>query len=205
MNKFPQKFWNWAFEQRGALVADMLNSVEMSHEKLFLGFTRHTPAIITNGPAGLNSSIKGMGFVPKDEYLDETLDILLEHVNSKYDDSYSLRGLQILHDTIWSRPEIISKNHLSTIELAKKNTWTNLNDNDTVTILYYGPPMLSFELRGKAEIHTEGKYHKFVNALHDSYHKPDPSLWDNQPIYIFKINEMFDKSASKGGFNTKIM
>jgi hypothetical protein len=35
-----------------------------SHE-IFLGFTRHNPAVVSSGREGLNASIKGVGYIPK--------------------------------------------------------------------------------------------------------------------------------------------
>ena len=69
-----ESFFNWAFKTRANTVARLCNHEEMSPEKVFLSFCSHDPAFISHGPEGLNASIKGIGFMPKREYLEETLE-----------------------------------------------------------------------------------------------------------------------------------
>lgn len=69
-----QRFFDWAFKARAKHVIDMYNGVMESKEKLFLNFCSHEPAFVSYGPAGINASVKGVGFLPKDEYLEETLE-----------------------------------------------------------------------------------------------------------------------------------
>ena len=65
-------------------------------------------------------------------------------------------------------------------------------------------------LRGKMEIIDEcetGKreiYQQFINAQHDVYHTPDTSIWLTRPAYLFHIEEIYDNSASRDGFGTKM-
>ncbi|MFA5289658.1 MAG: hypothetical protein WC351_01285, partial [Candidatus Izemoplasmatales bacterium] len=61
--KTAESFFNWAFRTRANTVIKILNKEEMSQEKVFLSFCSHDPALVSYGPAGLNASIKGIGFM----------------------------------------------------------------------------------------------------------------------------------------------
>ena len=67
--KTAESFFKWAYDTRGKTVMALNNGEEISKEKMFLSFCSHDPAFVSNGPAGLNASIKGIGFLPKPEYL----------------------------------------------------------------------------------------------------------------------------------------
>ncbi|MEM4704630.1 MAG: hypothetical protein QXJ02_06155 [Candidatus Bathyarchaeia archaeon] len=101
---------------------------------------------------------------------------------------------------------------MATIELAlskpnsSKHTWQIVQHNQTACLLFYQPPTVSFELHGKIEIHENDAYHKFVNLVHDSFHYAPPERRSNgrKPVYLFNVEEVYDNSASKEGFGTKI-
>ena len=196
----------WAYEGRRKLVQSIVSGEKVSQESIFLGFTRHSPAVITDGPAGLNGSIKGVGFIPKSEYIDNILAQFIKHINSGYGEGYSQRGLTLLVKLIWSdeAKERIDFTKLVTLELAKSHTWVNIQNSSRATLLFFEPPVTSFELRCSAEIHTDDIIHRFVNAQHDVYHKPDISAWGSRPAYLFRIEEIYDNSATQTGFGTRI-
>jgi hypothetical protein len=212
--KTAESFFNWAFKTRANTVIKLYEGEEMSREKIFLSFCSHNPALVSNGPDGLNASIKGVGFLPKPEYLEETLAAYIEHIKS-YDGNdaeYSKRGLAVLVKYLYS-PEAhhrIDFTRLASLEMAKKHSWNNYLANPEATLIYYQPPMISYELRGKMEIHDEvmsGKreiYQQFINAQHDVYHRPDMSRWLKYPAYIFRIEEVWDNCATKEGFGTQL-
>lgn len=202
-------FFKWAFGTRANNVISLSNGENISMEKLFLSFTSHSPALVTHGPAGLNASIKGIGFVPKREYMEEILEKYLRHINSYLpeDKEYSNRGLKLLAQEIYA-PEMkhrIDFSIITTLELAKNHTWENIQVNKEATYIFYQPPMISYELRGKITIDDDGIYKKFINAQHDVYHFPKKDEWDNRPALIFQIEEVYDNSANKNGFGTKLV
>ena len=201
-----ERFLKWAYDKRANLVRRQVEGENLHPREIFLGFTTHTPAIITHGSAGLNGSIKGIGFLPREEFIDEILSIYMEHIGTAEEPRYADRGLKILYEQMWSpkAKRRIDFSILGTLELAKAHTWTNIQENPNVTLLFYEPPVISFEVRTIAEIHNDGKYHRFLNAQHDMFHHPNQSSWKNKPAYIFKIKEIFDNSASKAGFGTPI-
>lgn len=205
--KLPEKFHNWAYQQRAEMVQKMAKGEKINPQELFLGFTRHTPVFISHGSAGLNGSVKGIGFFPQQNYMSAILADYLEHINKGWRDGYSEEGIQLLLKHMWGA-ECSSKidfSILGSLEMAFKHSWANYQENNDVTLLYYHPPAISFEVRGKIEIHTEGIYHQFINAQHDVYHKPNPDIWSKRAAYVIKIAEIFDNSTGKNAFGTKIL
>ncbi len=212
--KTAEAFFNWAFKTRANTVMKIYNGEQMSPEKMFLSFCSHDPAFVSHGPAGLNASIKGIGFMPKPEYLEETLEAYIKHIKSydPEDKTYSQRGLGVLIKYMYG-PEAqdrIDFTKIGSLEMAKQHSYTNYKANPEATLIFYQPPMISYELRGKMEIIDEtetGKrelYQQFINAQHDMYHTPDMNRWLSYPAYVFNIEEIYDNSATKDGFGVKM-
>ena len=212
--KSAEAFFNWAFRARAQTVTKLQMGEDMAREKVFLSFFSHNPAFISNGPDGLNGSIKGVGVLPKPEDLEETLEVYLQHIQSYDgdDQAYSTRGLSVLVDQLYS-PEAqkrIDFTRLGSLEMAKNHSWNNYLANPEATLIYYQPPMISYELRGTVEIYDEAAsgerelYQQFINAQHDVYHRPDTSRWLTYPAYVFSIEEVWDNCASKEGFGTRM-
>jgi hypothetical protein len=204
----PDAFIQWAYHGRAKLIRRQAQGEQIMPHEIFLGFCRHTPAIVSCGPAGLNASIKGVGFVPKPEYLQETLDAYLQHIAQGWHEGYSEKGLQLLMTLLYgeSCQERIDFNRFGTLELARDHTWQNLQVAPQVTLLFYQPPAVSYEVRGRAEIHLEGSpYHRLLNAQHDVYHKPNPERWNERPAYLFTVEEIFDNSVTPQGFGKQIL
>jgi hypothetical protein len=212
--KSAEAFFNWAFRSRAQTVIKLHEGEEMSRERVFLSFCSHNPAFLSHGPDGLNGSIKGVGFLPKPEHMEEILDAYLEHIASYDgdDQAYSQRGLAVLVEQLY-RPEAqdrIDFTRLGSLEMAKKHSWNNYRANPEATLIYYQPPMISYELRGTVEIYDEAEsgqreiYQQFINAQHDVYHRPDTTRWLRYPAYVFTIREIWDNGASKEGFGTQM-
>ena len=208
------RFFNWAYKTRANTVKAIDAGEKTSPEKMFLSFCSHDPTLITNGPAGLNASIKGIGLVPKKEYLEHILEKeYMPHIKSYVPDdkTYSERGLKILIKNLYS--EEAEKNMdfsiITSLEMAKNHTYKNLlasqdKDEYNATLSFYQPPMIAFELRGHCHM-TEGDiYQKFINAQHDMYHSPNVERWPTRPSIIFKIKEVYDNSANKQGFGAQL-
>ncbi len=205
---FPLPFKRWAYDQRAEMIRRQAAGQKIAPQDIFLGFCRHTPAIVSHGPAGLNASIKGVGFLPKPEHLQATLDLYLAHIRRGWRENYSEEGLKLLVELLYSpaAEERIDFSRFGTLELARDHTWKNLRADPTVTLLFYQPPVVSFELRGRAEIHEDGSpYHLFLNAQHDVFHKPAPERWAQRPAYVFVIEEIYDNSANDSGFGKRLI
>lgn len=207
MSHLPERFLDWLYRERAQLIRRQAAGESLSRGELLLGFTRHSPAVVTCGPAGLNASIKGIGFIPRPEYLEEVLAAYLAHIARGWHPGYQREGLRLLFDLLYS-PEAAQRldfMRLGTLELARGHTYANLQADPRVTLLFFEPPTLSFEVRGRAEIHQEGSlYHRFLNAQHDVFHPPHPERWAERPAYVFTIEEIYDNSATDEGFGRQI-
>lgn len=194
----PQSFINYMFKERKALIERMLKR-KITREEMLVGFTRHTPTMVSYGPAGLNASIKGVGLVVKEKYLNETI----QNLRKSLEKGLSMtEALKILLDLVYQEDKI-DFTKLSSIELAKKHTWINVQQNPNVTLLFYTPPNVSYEVRCKASIHLNDYYWEFVNSVHDLFHGGKVTRdWSNYPVYILKIIEVYDNSPTSMG--TKI-
>ena len=212
--KSAESFFNWAFRTRAESVLKLYHGEMVSPEKMFLSFCSHDPAFVSNGPAGLNASIKGIGFLPKDEYLEETLAAYIEHIKTYEpgDKEYSKRGLELLVKYMYGEDvrDRIDFSKVGSLEMAKKHSYANYRANPEATLLFYQPPAISYELRGKMEIYDETEsgrreiYQQFINAQHDVYHFPDMPRWLTRPAYIFRIEEIYDNCVTKDGFGEKM-
>jgi hypothetical protein len=214
------RFFNWAYRTRGNTVKAMIEGKMMSPEKIFLSFTSHDPVFISNGPAGLNGSVKGIGFIPREEYLEEALAAYVEHIKTydPEDKTYSNRGLELLMKWLYSEEaeKTVDFGHIYSVEMAFKHSWANYQVNPEATLMFYQPPILSYEVRGKMEIVGEHNemgscspfelplIQQFINAQHDVYHAPNIERWVTRPAYKFTVEEIFDNSANKQGFGTQI-
>ena len=189
----PSEFLKWAFYERRELIEKMLAG-KLTERDTSVGFLRHTPAIVTVGPAGLNASIKGIGFVPKKEFLEDVVSQLKSAMKRK---RTMRESVEVLLNVVYNDKKL-DFTKLSTIELAKHHTWANLQKSSDATILFYMPPETTYELRCKATIHTNDLYWEYVNAIHDVFHMtPVPHKkrdWSKTPVYIFEINEIYDNN-----------
>ena len=99
---------------------------------------------------------------------------------------------------------------MGSLEMAKRHSCINYQVNKEAALLFHQPPGISYKLKGKIEIYdeeTSGKrelYQQFINAQHDVYHTPDMNKWLRYPAYLFRIEEIYDNSASKNGFGKQL-
>ncbi|WP_232460938.1 hypothetical protein [Thermococcus gorgonarius] len=164
---------------------------------MLIGFTRHNAAIITCGKAGVNGSIKGIGFVHREEFLSETIEKLREELRKPYNPR---KALEFLLNEIYVREKIDFTKFVS-LELAKKHTWENvISGSREATILFFTPPSTSYEVRCEVEVHAGDEIWEYTNAVHDVFHRPKkPRDWSRTPAYLFRIREIYDNSEDAMG------
>ena len=233
-----KRFFDWAFEKRADFVlqraemerrqaagggmkkpemsamdpkmAEMMKEAGMNQMKL--AFCSHEPAFISYGPAGLNASVKGVGFMPKPEYLEETLNAYYEHIKTfqRGDETYSARGLEVLVKYMYG-PENrhrVDLTCLGSLEMARKHSYANYKVNSEAVLLFHEPSDISYELRGKVTLYDEKEtgevslYQQLLNAQHDVYHYPGSEDFEvnlrryhTMPAYVFQIEEIYDNSS----------
>lgn len=214
-------FFKWAYTTRANTVKKLYAGEEFTPEKMFLSFMSHNPIFISNGPAGLNGSVKGIGFAPKEEYMKEALEAYKKHIATYVpgDKTYSTRGLEVLIKYLYSEEaeKNIDFSCCYGVEMAFKNSYTNYKENPQGSLVFYQPPVISYELKGKMEIIGESHpadsdisndelplLQQFINAQHDVYHMPNTERWKTRPVYKFNIEEIWDKSATKNAFGVRI-
>ncbi len=171
-----EKFFNYAYGTRTAMSKMRVQGTQADESKMLIMSLTHTPAVITVGDAGINASIKGFGFVPKPEYMEEILEKYIAHMKT-YDWSegadnteYHKKAYELLYETKYA-PENqhkVDKTRLISIEMAKHfnvehnrdaevvaHTYTNVVNKGPVdaTLIYYTPAIITYELRGKLTMH----------------------------------------------------
>jgi hypothetical protein len=212
-----EAFYNWAYKGRGKSVKNMLDGVKVPQSEFFFNFTAHTPTFVSYGSKGLNASVKGVGWIPKKDLMPKILDEYLRHINSYAPDdkTYQSRGLEILYRNLYCDEAAgnVDFTVLSSVEMAFVHSYYNYSENPEATLLFYQPPAISYELRGKMSLHGKryekdaqvdirdlDLYQQFVNAQHDMYHSPNTAIWKTRPVYLFKIEEMFNNGLGPQGF-----
>lgn len=226
--------WNY-FSRGESIKAFIEGKHEKDVNSLFLESTRHTPALCTafmkpNGTIYVNAKIVGIGYVLKEQFLSEAAEALKRHIKSydklfaqaktneekkKLAKEYQKKGMLLLLKHLYLEPEEARRKvdftKMSTIELAKskphssKHTWNVIQENSTACLLFYRPPNISFELHGWIDIHRNGLYYEFVNAVHDAFHYTSPEKRRiERPVYLFNVEEVYDNSPTPTGYGTKI-
>jgi len=197
----PERFYKYFFLDRINVIERLCRGERLT-ENFLVSFTRTTPAIITDGPAGLSGSIKMVGFVPKKEYI-------VEFAEKAYRYAYTNRPKDMRETTCLLLKEFYNISYIDTsviggLEMGFKHSWTNIQATKKATLLFYTPPDTSFEVRCEAEIRDgeNDPYRKYLNSLHDIFHYSGKK--SNYPAYLFKIKEIYDNSNSREGFGTKI-
>ncbi|QOJ79135.1 hypothetical protein IG193_01330 [Infirmifilum lucidum] len=234
MARLPDVFLEWNYYARRALLQQFIDGVKVDPERFFLEFTRHNPALVTaaciNGEIVLNAKIVGCGYVPREEYamdvvrrLEEHLKLSDEEYSRAYGDGeklrrlyeeHSLRGAKLLLQLVYHPRGVAEKyidfEKLATVELAKRlrdrprQTWNIVQHSRTASLLFFQPPSISFEVKGKITIHTDDIYHRLVTLIHDAYHYTPPEGRGDRPVYILHVEQVYDKSPTKSGFGRRI-
>lgn len=144
---------------------------------------------------------QGVGFLPKPEYLEESLELfqkaIMDSRNKTWEESMKLR-LEAASEFYFDESKI-DRRALSTLEIFSKTTYSNLTQNPFSSILYTGtnPDYVSFQVNAGVEIARPGDFRfEFVKLArgmfeYDSFHIAQP---DFQCAYLFWILEVHDKS-----------
>ncbi len=198
---------------------------------MVLEFMRHTPVLVTaaevNGRIEVNGKVVGCGYVASRDYLSEKIKVFRDHIQqsdeeynsgASYDkvkEEHLLRGAKLLLEHIYLEGGRASREIdfevLATIELAKRvphssrHTWSLIQRNPRVSLVFYQPPVLSYEIKGYATIHIDDQLHEFVTLVHDSFHYTPPQARSDRPVYIIHVEEVYDNSASSKGFGRRLV
>ena len=184
-----------------------------------------------DGSMFVNAKIVGVGYVLKEARLSAAIEAFKQHSEegdkrfteagtdkTKLDEAmrqYQREAMFMLMEYLYPPKEedhtFVDFTKLSTMELAKnkplssKHTWSVVQSNRTACLLFYRPPNITFELHGYLDIHTNGSYYEFVNAVHDAFHYvPPEKRRTERPVYIFNIEEVYDNAPTPNAYGTRI-
>jgi hypothetical protein len=184
-----------------------------------------------DGDIFVNAKIVGVGYVAREKCMDAVIKAFEEHV--EYGDKlfgknqvgdelernsreYQRAGASLLLEHLYFEDPKIANERvdfglMSTIELAlskpqsSKHTWQIVQHNLSACLLFYQPPSISFEIRGKIEIHEDDSCSEFVNLVHDSFHyTPAKETRRKRPVYLVNIDEVYDNGPAPTAFGKKI-
>ena len=187
-----------------------------------------------DGSILINGKIMGVGFVLKPQYLRETADVFKNFMKEVGVDAESalkaggynrfstggmpeewqIKALELLSEHIYfdmdKAKERVDFEKLGTIEMGTEfpgkaaHMHKYLQENKSATLVFFTPPVISYEIRAEIEVHTSGDYCDFVHSVHDVYHGENPALSD-KPAYIFHVKEVYDNSVTKKGFGGRLV
>ena len=184
-----------------------------------------------NGEIFINAKIVGVGYVAREGFMDAAIRALDEHIEygdklfeenqakdelEKNSREYQRAGASLLLEHLYFEDPKVANEHIdfgkmSTIELAlskpqsSKHTWQVVQNNLSTCLLFYQPPSISFEIRGKIEIHENDSLSEFVNLVHDSFHYTQTKeTRRKRPVYLVNVDEVYDNGPSPTAFGKKI-
>ncbi len=233
MTRLPTRFLEWNYYPRRELVRRLLLREGGRPEEIFLQFMRHNPVLITgailDGRVRVNGKVVGCGYVVKEELLNEVSGVFRNHIarsDEEYEgardrearkrvyEEHARRGSHLLLKYIYlpkgEADRLIDFEVLATVELAKsvpwstKETWRLVQLNRRASLVFFQPPVTSFEVKGEISVHIDDPYHEFVTLVHDAYHYTPKEERSDRPVYLLHVEEVYDKSATSNGFGRRI-
>ncbi len=196
--ELPEEFLKWNFEKR-------IKDIEGIKKGKFPSLAGpHNAAVATYGAGRndtqftLNNAIKGTGFVPKENRIEEIINKMQNTINSPMPEKLAfLKELYKKGREIFDLKKQVSL-ELYTTKNFETHTFLNIMENPVATIVYLDIP--SYELRTIVRIihpedHSaswyEKKILKYTNLVHSYFHGKFPRLF---PVLIFHVIEVFDNS-----------
>lgn len=129
-------------------------------------------------------------------------------------EEWQMRALELLGKYMYfdreKAEERVDFEKLGTIEMGNEfpgkaaHMSKYIAENKKATLVFFTPPILSYEVRAEVEVHSSGDYFDVVHAVHDIYHGENPALVD-KPAYIFHVKEVYNNSVTKNGFGQRMV
>ncbi len=202
----------------------LLELVEAKQDvyKVFHSLTRSNPCVITYGSEEFpNGAIKSVGFVPKKEYLEQTTKVFKDFMLQRWNKiraqkpagyqgtgwrigaprDQQIDAWKVMLRELYLEPEEAERKmdftKLVTNEGFRTHTWSNIKKNNRISVLYWLPPAISFDVRCTAEIYEEGPYKEFVDSSSSLTHGENPSkMRKDKPAYVFNVEAVFNNSIT---------
>jgi hypothetical protein len=180
VKELPERFVRWQLDYKHKIY----DSIERDE---YVAFNAgHLPVVGTSSPDGLvpNLANKGVGFTPKDEYLDHYLDLVNDAVAQieklpphAVNDTRDLRISTAR--AFYSNPDHVDWRRLGLLEIFEGSTFKNLAANPTASVLWTGnsPVFVSFQADCLVEIMTpEDPRYRFAWAMR--------RLFEYEPFHV---------------------
>jgi len=196
--ELPQEFIEWSLKKR---IKD-IEKIKKGKMPELAG--PHSGAVATYGAGRkdtqftLNNAIKGIGFVPKEEKIEEIIKNIKKTAEAPMAEKLSfLKSLYQDGKTLFDMKKQVSL-ELYTTKDFETHTFLNIMENPVATIVFLDIP--SFELRTIARIvhpkdktatDYEKKILKYTNLIHSYFHGKFRRTF---PVLIFHVIEVFDNS-----------
>ena len=155
IEELPEKFVRWQIEYKNSIY----DAIERDE---YIAFNAgHLPVVGTSGSGSLapNLANKGVGFTPKDEYIEHYVDLVESAVEEirkvpphQTDTTRSLR-LETARE-FYRHPDHIDWRRLGLLEIFEGTTYKNLAANPTASVLWTGnsPVFVSYQVDCVVEI-----------------------------------------------------
>lgn len=199
--ELPDKFMRWNVERR----LEMIKNLKEGKPPGLAG--PHNAMVASYGDKRddtrfrINNAVKGMGFLPRREKLDEIINLLKDTINKPMKEK-----LEILENLYKKADEIFDKTKQISLELYaspdfETHTFINEMINPAVSIVFLDIP--SFEIKAIAHLlcpddpklsDYEKKVVEYANLVHDYFHGPFDKKFT---AVIYYVIEVFDNSPGR--------
>jgi hypothetical protein len=200
LQSLPLNKIEWMEEGRRRVYGTILNG----RAATLTGPSHHLPMVTTYSPDAtfpFNCCNKGVGFQPKQEYLEECIDHLHDvHMRTRGKPwQESIRDRVEAAQWFYFNREMIDYRRLATLEIFEKNTYRNLRRNPLASLLYTGdaPVFVSFQINAAVEIVDQGDpRHTFTMLMRTLFESEPFHIYQPQfpYAYIFWISEVISKT-----------
>jgi hypothetical protein len=203
IQELPEKFVTWQLEYK----KHIYDTIEKGE---YIAFNQgHLPVVATMGNGGTfpNLANKGVGFTPKDEYLEHYLRLVeraVEQIAALPPHAVNeTRALRVgTARELYAHPEHIDWRRLGLLEIFEGSTLRNLVESPLASVLWTGnsPVFLSFQVDCVVEIITpEHPRYRFSWAMRRLFeYEPFHIVQTMFPYsYTFWVYEWHDKTPKR--------
>ncbi len=204
----PSHYLKWLASSRIKFLGEMKSGSPMRY------FSAHLPVMATwreGEPFPVNMTVKGIGLIPKKQYLNDYIDAFESAIAGARTMSWeeSLNKRIEAMNKLYGDMENFDATILGGLEIFEGKAFQNLKENPYASLLYIGMmhtdggmQYLSFQVNGKVEIlDKENPYYRFLLASRklfefDKFHLYQP---DYPFGYLINVLEVRDKSPFTKG------
>lgn len=203
LNTIPNHILDWFITSRQNFLKDLREGKPLKY------FSSHLPVMATwhnDHPFPVNMTVKGIGLLPHDDYLEHYIDIfestLAETRTMPWNESLPKRIDAVTR--LYSHTDNFNPTILGGLEIFEGKAFQNLQGNPFASLLYVGMShtssgiqYISFQINSEVEIlKKDSIYYRFLLASRklfefDSFHL---FQFDYPFGYLIKVHEVRDKS-----------